>query len=584
MGANTGRCYPNAPRSDMVSTKGDDVTTDTAEPFDFGKQTYSRQMAKVDTPQQIQGAPFVERLRCANVIHVRTLESHYIRVEPGCGSQQRCWEDELLTDDQDDRITHRQRTRTIKYVMSACEPSDDASGHATGEDMQGSDPSMPTQAMHGFNTDATYFVSGSFEEPHNTESGDSPRESNVDSISQPFYPRSALFMRQLLPESAWEPDEATQICHQCSRRFTLFLRRHHCRRCGLVFCDSCSQRRLLLAAPVTPTQSGYYAQQHQQRQNSVSDDNLPLVHQLYAGNSQAMCWRFREYRACDSCAETVDRLPVAGTESVALVAIESESSGAIENAYNIFREANLAADSRSALSTHQRSSSGVAIQGSGRRRQSSSSICACPICMRDWATVWGTMVRVPGEGWQEAQERHIRECIEDASAEMQGGEARRRQQSDARRSRSVQSRPDNLPQVEAAQASSFQSRRSIGFLSFFERTPQSSTEEPISIQQALANGLATGILNAYSPDSADGADSHSAGHPNNRAARSPMGVRYVAYKLNSDTPLLGQECPICFEDFEPGQRVARLNCLCTYHQWCISDWLQRTPACPVHYE
>ncbi|KAJ2201898.1 hypothetical protein IW143_006271, partial [Coemansia sp. RSA 520] len=71
-----------------------------------------------------------------------------------------------------------------------------------------------------------------------------------------------------------------------------------------------------------------------------------------------------------------------------------------------------------------------------------------------------------------------------------------------------------------------------------------------------------------------------ADEPAHRMARSPMGVKYVAYKLNSDTPLLGQECAICFDDFEPGQQVARLNCLCTYHLPCISDWLLRTPACP----
>ncbi|KAJ2176547.1 hypothetical protein GGH18_006183, partial [Coemansia sp. RSA 530] len=60
-----------------------------------------------------------------------------------------------------------------------------------------------------------------------------------------------------------------------------------------------------------------------------------------------------------------------------------------------------------------------------------------------------------------------------------------------------------------------------------------------------------------------------ADEPAHRMARSPMGVKYVAYKLNSDTPLLGQECAICFDDFEPGQQVARLNCLCTYHLPCI---------------
>ena len=32
-------------------------------------------------------------------------------------------------------------------------------------------------------------------------------------------------------------------CHVCSSRFTLFLRKHHCRQCGRIFCDNCSRGR-----------------------------------------------------------------------------------------------------------------------------------------------------------------------------------------------------------------------------------------------------------------------------------------------------------------------------------------------------
>ncbi|GAA5842477.1 hypothetical protein JCM9279_005395 [Rhodotorula babjevae] len=39
----------------------------------------------------------------------------------------------------------------------------------------------------------------------------------------------------------WEPDEATNECRRCSKRFGLLTRKHHCRRCGLVVCASCSQ-------------------------------------------------------------------------------------------------------------------------------------------------------------------------------------------------------------------------------------------------------------------------------------------------------------------------------------------------------
>ncbi|KAJ1925958.1 hypothetical protein IWQ60_004219 [Tieghemiomyces parasiticus] len=57
-----------------------------------------------------------------------------------------------------------------------------------------------------------------------------------------------------------------------------------------------------------------------------------------------------------------------------------------------------------------------------------------------------------------------------------------------------------------------------------------------------------------------------------------------APQTTSANTLVGQECLICFEEFEPGQVVARLNCLCTYHRTCIDTWLRRSGHCPIHYE
>ena len=55
----------------------------------------------------------------------------------------------------------------------------------------------------------------------------------------------------------WVKDKDAKACgHKpCSRPFTVLLRRHHCRACGLVFCARCVETRLLLdpqtAEPVT---------------------------------------------------------------------------------------------------------------------------------------------------------------------------------------------------------------------------------------------------------------------------------------------------------------------------------------------
>uniref|UniRef100_A0A3B3CS37 Zinc finger FYVE domain-containing protein 26 n=1 Tax=Oryzias melastigma TaxID=30732 RepID=A0A3B3CS37_ORYME len=48
-------------------------------------------------------------------------------------------------------------------------------------------------------------------------------------------------------EKDWVPDSQQDVCMVCRReRFTMFNRRHHCRRCGRLVCQACSERRMLV--------------------------------------------------------------------------------------------------------------------------------------------------------------------------------------------------------------------------------------------------------------------------------------------------------------------------------------------------
>ncbi len=38
----------------------------------------------------------------------------------------------------------------------------------------------------------------------------------------------------------WMPDRYCKICYGCEEAFTMYRRRHHCRMCGQVFCNTCS--------------------------------------------------------------------------------------------------------------------------------------------------------------------------------------------------------------------------------------------------------------------------------------------------------------------------------------------------------
>jgi len=43
------------------------------------------------------------------------------------------------------------------------------------------------------------------------------------------------------------------------------------------------------------------------------------------------------------------------------------------------------------------------------------------------------------------------------------------------------------------------------------------------------------------------------------------------------------ECTICFEEYEAGDQMCRLECLCRFHRICIAAWFENHPGrCPVH--
>ncbi|KAM4666763.1 zinc finger FYVE domain-containing protein 26 isoform 6-T6 [Amazona ochrocephala] len=51
------------------------------------------------------------------------------------------------------------------------------------------------------------------------------------------------------PKQQWVPDDTETICMVCkTERFTMFNRRHHCRRCGRLVCSSCSTKKMAVQA------------------------------------------------------------------------------------------------------------------------------------------------------------------------------------------------------------------------------------------------------------------------------------------------------------------------------------------------
>lgn len=225
----------------------------------------------------------------------------------------------------------------------------------------------------------------------------------------------------------WEDDSSVNECRRCNRKFSLWVRRHHCRRCGKVVCDKCSTNRALLH----PSQV-------------VTDPTTPESWIITAAGATLY------HRVCDVCFATLGR-PASRTASI------NSRTGELN--------ASLSSLTNLTAPPFTRRTSSASM---------SSTMMECPVC----GLVLSTLSA------EEMREDHVQACLEG-------------------------------------------------------RGPQ--------------------------------------------GALGPSGIgRYLVYKLPEDSPLVHQECVICFESFLPGQGIARLDCLCSYHVQCIRAWFARGKECPVH--
>ncbi|KAI9567005.1 FYVE zinc finger-domain-containing protein [Boletus coccyginus] len=77
------------------------------------------------------------------------------------------------------------------------------------------------------------------------ESSSRPTHAQRARLSLAMTPRANEHLAVLLPKNLWKPDTLAFICDNfyCRVKFTVLERRHHCRKCGGVFCHRCTSRR-----------------------------------------------------------------------------------------------------------------------------------------------------------------------------------------------------------------------------------------------------------------------------------------------------------------------------------------------------
>ncbi len=94
-----------------------------------------------------------------------------------------------------------------------------------------------------------------------------------------FCAMPACAMPGAMPQPRWRPDGEALECGACGAEFSLLRRRHHCRRCGGVFCDPCSAARERLLRLDTPTRVRVCARcaPRARLENACEEQHYPLL-------------------------------------------------------------------------------------------------------------------------------------------------------------------------------------------------------------------------------------------------------------------------------------------------------------------
>ncbi|QIW98463.1 hypothetical protein AMS68_003981 [Peltaster fructicola] len=324
------------------------------------------------------------------------------------------------------------------------------------------------------------------------------------------------------PIPQWQPDEDVQKCPVCQQEFTLFFRKHHCRKCGKVVCGDCSRHRITV--PLRFVAQPPWA----------ADSILQ-----YPGASAPV-------RVCNPCVPD----PWSPTENEQPPPVPPPDTR--PRAFNRY---SLPPPPPSGMPGHaHRHSSDV----SRHYRQHEQHMPPQPgqIAYRRLA---------PGiaYGSPQAQSQSLDTRSQLAATPAQPTPAPRRivKEEDECPVCGVELAPGDATR-EAHIASCVTTR--FGSLDT-ARTPP----VPSSVDDA-------GIVSSSSD-------------PASRArAQSYRSRGLYQYKATEKDCVDGegeeQECPICFEEFQPGETLGRLECLCRFHHKCIREWwVRRGPGmCPVH--
>lgn len=389
----------------------------------------------------------------------------------------------------------------------------------------------------------------------------------------------------------WQPDAEVTFCPICKTQFSFFVRKHHCRKCGRVVCNSCSPHRITIPHQyiVQPPLGGV-------SMTTVSEFSRPGAESTGAGSSGEVTTLGggERVRLCNPCVPDPNVAPPQPSPNnlhpLYSPNRQGRSASAASSFANFQRQSAPGRDDlmtfQEALRNDPRRSDilnsgslprasynnqiyGPRLQESWEARSRSSTVSGASHNSEDMRALRNRIRgRNPKPPSSTSSESHTDPRSENATP-MPGSSSATRD--DTRHSAVPEEDSCWICGQELASRilPDWENQRSIHVSSCVDRATQGPSSQPAHSSPAPADNGAT----------AEGPDNTSTVSLTSSYRQSGL----FAYTASEKDCVDDAECTICLEDFEVGADMGRLECLCRFHYMCIKRWWEKKDGqCPVH--
>ncbi|KAH7329265.1 hypothetical protein B0I35DRAFT_40764 [Stachybotrys elegans] len=338
----------------------------------------------------------------------------------------------------------------------------------------------------------------------------------------------------------WQPDAEVTYCPICQSQFSIFVRKHHCRKCGRVVCNSCSPHRIIIPHQYIVRPPG-------------SEIPLPqslLIDGLGGGYFDVNGLSGGErVRLCNPCVPDPNTAPPhSPSPAPSPRASHYRSRSSLANAYGSPPHTNrygIVLSSRDPYH-HYSSRSRSVTMGHSARATAGGPSSSSSSRFGGVESYRSPLHRLQTGG---PSSSHYTPRYSSISAEASSS-----------RHRALPPAPQIAEEDECPICHRELPSRSL---------PDFETLRETHITSCIQSHSAYG-----SPRSAGGGTA---------PPMAPRRTGMYAYAATEKDCVDDAECTICLEEFTVGVRMARLECLCRFHYSCISAWFVNHPGrCPVH--